>query len=519
MHDLLQAASLVFNAESLIVLVLGTASGIVIGALPGLTVNMGIALLLPLTFTFQGMTGILMLLGVYCGAIYGGSISAILINTPGTPASAATVLDGYPMALKGEAGRALGLSTASSMFGGLFSAVTLVIVAPLLAKVATGLSAPDYFALGVFGISIITSVSSASIIKGLIGGTIGLFIAVVGLDPMTAGMRFTFDSYYLMGGISFVPVLVGLFAFSQALLGIEENWNERAAGITRAVKVKITRVLPTWPDFRLALPTYLRSSAIGTVIGSIPGTGGDIASFVAYTEAKRWSKHPETFGKGSVEGVSAPEAGANAVAGGAMVPLLTLGIPGDGATAIMMGAFMVQGLSLGPLLFTEHAADVNTIFIGLFVANLLMGLIGFSSIRLFTRVMAVPRQVLVPIILVLSTVGAYSVNNTMTDVFVMMAAGVLAYVLIKLDFSMSPVIIGIILGPMAETNFRRALVMSDGEFSIFWTSPVCATFLVIAVLTLLLPIFGPKISAWRKARRGDTNSDAPDNRGSETGEA
>lgn len=501
MIEIIQAAEIVFSAQSLLMLFLGVFAGITIGALPGLTVNMGIALLLPLTFTFEGMAGILMLLGVYCGAIYGGSITAILINTPGTPASAATVLDGYPMAMKGEAGRALGLSTGSSLFGGLFSTVALVLVAPQLAKVATGLSAPEYFALGVFGISIITSVSSHSVIKGLMGGAIGLAIACVGLDPMTAGMRFTFDSYYLMGGISFVPVLVGLFAFSQAMLGMEDNYVEKGRSEARKVKVKIDRILPSWLDFRRVLPTYVRSSVIGTIIGAIPGTGGDIASFVSYTEAKRWSKHPEEFGHGSPEGVSAPEAGANAVSGGAMVPLMTLGIPGDGATAIMMGALMVQGLQLGPMLFTEHPVEVNTIFIGLFAANILMGALGFLGIRLFAKVMIVPRKVLVPIILVLCAIGSYSVNHTMIDVFVMMIAGVFGYVMMRLDFSMSPIVIGIILGPMVEANMRRALIMSDGDFSVFLTRPICATFLGIAVLTLLLPIVGPKFGAWRRARK------------------
>ena len=447
MYDIIQAAGIVFSYQALLILFMGTLAGILIGSLPGLTVNMGIALLMPMTFSFQGLEGILMLLGVYCGAIYGGSISAILINTPGTPASAATVLDGYPMTLKGEAGRALGLSTASSMFGGLFSTIALIIIAPQLAKVATGLSAPDYFALGVFGISIITSVSSQSVIKGLMGGCIGLFIATIGLDPMTAGMRFTFDSFYLMGGISFVPVLVGLFAFSQALLGIEENWKEIHENAPARPKTKINRVLPTWVDFRRVLPTYIRSSAIGTAIGSIPGTGGDIASFISYTEAKRWSKHPEEFGKGSIEGVSAPEAGSQLGCGWCHGTPDDAWHSGDGATAIMMGAFMVQGLQLVRLLFTEHPVEVNTIFIGLLVANLMMGLLGFSSIRLFTRVMSVPRKLLVPIILVLCTVGAYSVNNTMTDVFVMMIAGVCAYVMLKLDFSMSPGHHRIIHGP------------------------------------------------------------------------
>lgn len=499
MNDILAAASVVFSFNALLMIFVGTLAGVIIGALPGLTVNMGIALLMPLTFSFQGLTGILMLIGVYCGAIYGGSITAILINTPGTPASAATILDGYPLALKGEAGRALGLSTLSSVVGGIFGAICLVLVSPLLAKVAVGMSAPEYFSLAVFGISIITSVSSHSIIKGLMGGCIGLAIATVGLDPMTAGFRFTFDSVYLMGGISFVPVLVGLFAFSQGLISLEEN---HRGGENRKVQVAIKRIFPTWSDFKRVFPTQIRSAAIGTVIGAIPGTGGDIASYVSYTEAKRWSKYPEEFGHGSIEGVSAPEAGANAVAGGAMVPLLTLGIPGDGATAIMMGAFMVQGLSLGPLLFKEHPVEVNTIFIGLFVANILMGLIGFAGLRLSTRIMDVPRRILVPVVLTLCAVGAYSVNHTMIDVFVMMLAGTLGYILIKLDFSMSPIVIGIILGPMAETNLRRSLVMSEGDYSVFVTRPICLSFLIIAVVTLFLPIVGPKLWAWWKKRSG-----------------
>lgn len=499
MNEVLDALLLVFSFETTAMILMGVLAGIIIGALPGLTVNMGIALLLPLTYSFQGMTGILMLLGVYCGAVYGGSITAILISTPGTPASAATVLDGYPMAKRGEAGRALGLSTGASMFGGVFSTIALVLIAPLLAKVATGFSSTEYFALAVFGISIITSVSSQSIIKGLMGGALGLFIATIGLDPMTAGMRFTFDSVYLMGGISFIPVLVGLFAFSQGLISLEEDHRERVAGVVHSMQSKIQRILPTWKDLKRVMPVYIRSSVIGTGIGAVPGTGGDIASFIAYNEAKRWSKHPEEFGHGSPEGVSAPEAGANSVAGGAMVPLMTLGIPGDGATAIIMGAFMVQGLALGPQLFTEHPVEVNAIFIGLFAANIFMGIMGFMGMRLFAKVMNVPRRVLVPIIFVLCSVGAYSVNHDMTDVFVMMASGLAAYILIKLDFSMSPIVIGIILGPMAESNFRRALVMSEGDPSVFLTRPVCAVFLAIALITLLMPIFGPRLKAmWRK---------------------
>lgn len=499
--EVLDAFLIVFSPETITMILLGVFGGIIIGALPGLTVNMGIALLLPLTYTFQGMTGILLLLGVYCGAVYGGSITAILISTPGTPASAATVLDGYPMARKGQAGRALGLSTLGSMFGGIFSTVALILIAPQLAKVAMGFSSAEYFALAVFGISIITSVSSQSIIKGLMGGAIGLAIATVGLDPMTSGMRFTFDSVYLMGGISFIPVLVGLFAFSQGLISFEEEYRERNQKILHKVKANIDRILPTKADFKRVLPTYIRSSAIGTGIGTIPGVGGDISSFIAYNEAKRWSKHPEEFGHGSPEGVSAPEAGANSVTGGCMVPLMTLGIPGDGATAIIMGAFMVQGLALGPQLFTDNPVEVNSIFIGLMMANIFLGILGFLCMRVFVKVMDIPRYILVPVILLLCCVGAYSVNHNIIDVFVMIGAGILAYILIKLDFSMSPIVIGIILGPMAESNLRRALTMSQGDLSILYARPVTATFLAIALLTLLLPIIGPAAKQlWKKLK-------------------
>ncbi|MBG2913925.1 tripartite tricarboxylate transporter permease [Proteus cibarius] len=499
--EILDALMVVFTLETITMILLGVFAGIIIGALPGLTVNMGIALLLPLTYSFQGMTGILLLLGMYCGAVYGGSITAILISTPGTPASAATVLDGYPMAKKGEAGRALGLSTMGSMFGGIFSTIALIVIAPQLAKVATGFSAAEYFALAVFGISIITSVSSQSIVKGLMGGAIGLAIATIGLDPMTSGPRFTFDTVYLMGGVSFIPILVGLFAFSQGLISFEEEYRERKQKKSEKINARIHRVLPTWADFKRVLPTYFRSSAIGTTIGAIPGTGGDISSFISYNEAKRWSKHPEEFGHGSPEGVSAPEAGANSVTGGTMVPLMTLGIPGDGATAIIMGAFMVQGLALGPQLFTDNPVEVNSIFIGLMMANIFLGILGFLCMKLFVRVMDVPRRVLVPIIFVLCSVGAYSVNHSIIDVFVMMGAGLLAYIMIKLDFSMSPVVIGIILGPMAESNLRRALMMSQGDLSILYTRPITATFLGIAILTLILPIIGPSLKAmWKKYR-------------------
>lgn len=488
MDAVLEALNGVFQLQNILGLIFGTGAGILIGAMPGLSVNMGIALLFPMTFAFQGMGGILMLLGIYCGAIYGGSISAILLNTPGTPASAATTLDGYPMAVKkGQPGRALGLSTLGSLFGGLFSAVCLMVLAPQLAKVALKFSKPEYFALAIFGISIITSVSTGSVLKGVMGGIVGLIISTIGIDAMSGNLRFTFGSTYMLGGISFVPILIGLFAFSQVLLSVEEGFGEKHV----KQNVKITRVFPTLADIKTVFVTLIRSSVIGTFIGCVPGTGGDISSFIAYDQAKRWSKNKDEFGKGAPEGIVAPEAGNNAVSGGAMIPMLTLGIPGDGATAIMLGALMVQGLQPGPLLFVQYAPQVYAIFIGLFLANIIMGIMGFSMIRVFAKVINIPKDILIPVIFMLTIVGAYAYNNSITDVFVMVGFGILGYFLNKLEFSMSAIVIGIILGKMAESNFRGALMMSDGSFAIFATSPICAVILAIAILSLTAPLYMP----------------------------
>lgn len=486
MSDILTALGMILLPMNLLALVFGTGVGIVIGALPGLSVNMGLALLFPLTFSFQGVGGIIMLLGIYCGAIYGGSISAILLKTPGTPASVATTLDGYPMAIKhNQPGRALGLSTFASTFGGVFSTICLIVLAPQLAKVALQFSKPEYFALAIFGISIITSVSSGSVLKGLIGGLLGLFIATIGIDAMSGAMRFTGDSVYLMGGISFIPILIGLFAFSQVLISIEESYKKQHV----KQDVKIARVFPTFKDIKRCFITLVRSSFIGTFIGCVPGTGGDIASFMSYDQAKRWSKHKENFGNGEPEGICAPESGNNAVSGGAFIPVLTLGIPGDGATAIMLGALMVQGMQPGPLLFVEKAPEVYAIFIGLLLANLVMAAFGFSLIRSFVKVVNVPMTILLPVITLLTFVGTYSYNNSLNDVYVMVISGFLGYFMDKTEFSMSAIVIGIILGSLAEQNFVGSLIMSDGDMSIFMTRPICASFLVIAILSLLTPLY------------------------------
>ncbi len=495
MVDILTALNMVLVPGNLLALVIGVLVGIAFGCMPGLSVNMGLALLFPLAFSLHGIGGILLLLGIYCGAIYGGSISAILLKTPGTPASVATTLDGYPMATKlGQPGRALGLSTTASTFGGIFSTLCLIIMAPLLAKIALQFSKPEYFALAIFGLSIITSVSSGSVVKGIMGGLFGLFLATIGIDDMTGTVRFTMGTTYLMGGVSFIPVLIGVFAFAQVLNSIEEYYHHERG----EQHMVIDRLLPSIADLKRVFVTLVRSSAIGTFIGCVPGTGGDIASFVAYDQAKRWSKHSDNFGNGEPEGVVAPEAGNNAVSGGAFIPVLTLGIPGDGATAIMMGALMVQGLQPGPMLFVEKAPDVYAIFIGLLLANVVMGIMGFSLIKLFTKVVNIPVHILLPLITMMTFVGTYSYNNSLNDVYLMVGSGIVGYFLNKLGFSMSAIIIGIILGGMAEQNFVGSLIMSDGSFSIFFTRPLCLAFLIAAALSLLSPLLGKLFKLGKK---------------------
>lgn len=482
MEYLFNVIGIVFQPMNLLVTLAGTFFGIFVGAMPGLSSIMGLSLMLPLTLRMDGSAGILMLLGVFCGSIYGGSITAILVKTPGTANSAATVLDGYPLTQKGQAARAIGVSTLSSTFGGVFSAVMLLFTAPLLSKVALSFTSAEYFALAIFGLSMVTSLSSKNVTKGLISAVIGLMLATVGMDALTGAKRYTCGSIYLMGGFAMVPVLIGLYAFAQVISSVENNETDK-----EKVKAKIKHSFPSWEDIKIIFPTMLRSSLIGTVIGAIPGTGGDIASWLAYNEARRWDKHPEEFGTGRIEGVAAPEAANNAVSGGALIPLLTMGIPGDAGSAVMLGALMMQGIVPGPLLFTTETTKVYTIIVGLFVANICMGILGFNGLRLFAKIGDIKNKYLCPIVLVFCVVGTFALNSNVNDIMMMMVVGVIAYVLIKLEFPMPPVILGLILGSTLEKNLQRALLASGGSYSIFFTRPISLALLLVAFCSMFLP--------------------------------
>jgi len=466
----------------LLILLFSVPLGIIVGVMPGLGAVVGVTVLLPLTFGMDASSGICMLVAVYCGAFYGGAVSAILINTPGTPAAICTTLDGYPMARKGEAHKALTAAVVASVLGGLISVIALTFAAPFIATVALKFSYTEYFAIAIFGIiMVITSGSRKSFLKGLIMGTFGLILATVGQDKMGTVERFTFGILDLSRGFPLLPVVVGLFAVSQALFLTEQG--------AKAVQLgKMEQKTGLWEMFKIMARhkmTLLKSSGIGTGVGAIPGTGAAIASFVAYSEAKRASKHPETFGEGEIDGLIASESSNNAVTGGALIPLLSLGIPGDPITAIMMGAFLVHGLVPGPMLFIEAGSMVYAIFATMLVAYLMVLAYGYFGAYLFAAVLKVKESILVPIILVISFIGAYAVNSSLFDVGMALIFGILGYVLNKFNFPLAPILMGIILGPIAEEGLRQSLMVSDGSWSILVTQPISAVFLGVTLLIVL----------------------------------
>ncbi|MFQ3788575.1 tripartite tricarboxylate transporter permease [Halomonas sp. A29] len=481
MTHYVDALGLVFQFGVLLAIAAGTLLGLIMGALPGLTAAMAIALLLPLTFGMPAVMGVGMLLGTLCGAIAGGSVSATLLNIPGTPSSVATTLDAFPMARNGQAGRALGIAIVSSFAGGIISAVLLSLLAPPIAEFALRFGPAEYFALSVFGLVIIASVSSKSLLKGLIAGLIGLFIATVGSDPITGVNRFTFGEMSLLTGVSLLPALIGLFAVAQILKDIVDYVSSSNKG---SMVQNPGEARPRWLEVLRSWKVVASSSVIGTIVGAIPGAGGSIASFLSYDQAKRMSKTPKKFGTGHPEGIVASESSNNALVGGALIPMLTLGVPGEAATAVLMGGLMIQGIRPGPTLFAEQGAIIYGIFIAFFIANIFMLLIQWFGIRLFIKVLQVPRKLLMSLILVFCFIGVYGVDGNIFDIYLMLGFGVLGYFLSKYDFGTAPVILGLILGGIAESNLRRGLQVFGGDWTPFVMRPISAAFLIGALLFL-----------------------------------
>ena len=482
--------ALVAHWESILYLALGVLVGVVAGAIPGLSATMAVALTLPFTFALPPIYGILLLLGVYKGGIFGGSIPAILIKTPGTPASSATVLDGYPMAEKGEAGRALGMALYASCIADLISNLSLILLAGWLASFALSFGPPEFFTLILFSLTIIAGVSGDSLVKGLIGAAAGLLLATIGLDLVYGTDRFSFGDPNLMGGLNFIAVLIGLFALPEIIDFVfkpkEEHLTARQLGGRFA----------SLADVRRCFKTIIRGSLFGVVLGAIPGIGGAPAAFLSYAEAQRNSPNRKNFGKGEIEGVAASEAGNNGVCGATLIPLLSLGIPGDVITAIIIGAFMIHGLQPGPMLFVTNADIVYALFMGLVLSSILLLIIGSVAIRAFRFVADVPRSLLAPSVLVLCIFGTYAVNNTIFDVAVMFAMGWLGYLMRVLNVPAAPLLIGFILGPLLEDSFRQAMLMSGGNLEIFVRGPITWLFWVLTALALYV-IVARMRESWR----------------------
>ncbi|MEE9333759.1 MAG: tripartite tricarboxylate transporter permease [Granulosicoccaceae bacterium] len=471
--------SLVSSFEAFLALFVGICIGVVGGAIPGLSATMAVALTLPFTFSMQPITGILLLLGVYKGGIFGGSIPAILIKTPGTPASSATILDGYPLAEKGEAGRALGMALWASCTADLVSNLALIFFAGFLASFALKFGPPEFFALILFSLTIIAGVSGESLLRGAIAALLGLLLATVGLDLVYGTNRFTFGDPNLMGGLNFIAVLIGLFALPEI---IAMAWNP-VAHLGQARSLGKSKV--TFADYKRSFRSIIRGSLIGVFLGSIPGIGAAPSAFLSYSEARRKSPNKENFGKGEIEGVAASEAGNNGVAGATLIPLLALGIPGDVITAIIIGAFMVHGIQPGPMMFILNADIVYGLFIGLIVSSVFLFLVGSVAIKGFKFVADVPKRILMPAVLVLCIFGVYAVNNNIFDVGVMFVMGWVGYVMMRMHVPAAPFLIAFILGPLLEDNFRQAMLMSGSDPMILVRGPITWFFWTLTVIALI----------------------------------
>jgi len=477
----LPALSALMDPAVLFSITAGTIVGIIVGAMPGLTATMAVALLIPVTFGMPPLVGLALMGGVYSGGMYGGAISSILLSTPGTPAAAATAFDGYPMTKQGKGGTALTVATWASFWGGIFSTVALLLMAPALAKFSLRFGPPEYFVLAIMGLSSIVTLTKGSMVKGLMSGFLGLVLATIGMDPISGYMRFTFNVVDLYDGIPFMPALIGLFSVSQILdltaeTHIVEDLSDTIASIKRS---KLPKGLG---------PTITKGSIIGTIVGMLPGAGATIAAFISYNFAKQSSKDSDTFGKGNPKGVAASESANNGCVGGSLIPLLTLGIPGNSVAAALMGGLLIQGLIPGPELFSKYGAMTYGFIISLFIANIIFLVLGLYLAPYFAKVTSTPNALLIPGIAILSVIGSYAINNNMFDVWLMIGFGICGYFLEKGGFSTGALVLGLILGPIVELGFGQALIMSAGSPMIFFERPLCILLWVITIL-LMLPAF------------------------------
>lgn len=486
MQMILNAAISLADPVVILSIIIGTASGIVIGAIPGLTATMAVALLIPVTFGMDPVVGLALMGGVYSGGMYGGAISSILLSTPGTPAAAATAFDGYPMTRKGLGGQAITVATVASFWGGVISTFALLMVAPILAKFALRFGPPEYFLLAVLGLASIVTLTRGNLIKGLISGVLGLLIATVGTDPIDGYIRFAGNSIELYEGVSFMPALIGLFSISQLLdlTGDASIVQELATDLST---LKKSRSMP-----RGLGGTVARGGLIGTIVGILPGAGATISAFISYNTAKQLSKDPETFGTGNPAGVAASESANNGCVGGSLVPMLTLGIPGNSVAAALMGGLTIHNLIPGPELFSKYGTITYGFILSLFIANIVFLVLGIYLAPFFAKIATAPNSLLVPCIGILSVVGSYAMQNSMFDVWMMLGFGFGGYFLHRMGFDLGAIVLGLILGPIAEIGFGQSLVLSAGSPAIFFTRPLCIVLWILVGLLLLPAIIKKK---------------------------
>ncbi len=506
LSSLLDGFVVALTIQNIGLALLGCFLGTIIGALPGLGPSNGVAILIPLAFTLglPATPALILLTSVYYGAMYGGRISSILLNIPGDEPALMTTLDGYPMARKGQAGEALALSGIASFVGSFFATIGLVFLAPELVKVALLFGPAEYFALFTLAFATLGGVASRNQAKAAIAAALGLGIAMIGVDHQTGVPRFTFGDVYLYDGIDFLVAIVGLFALSEVFLFLEH----RGEGDAGAAKLKVGRVTAPWSMIKGSIGTMLRGTGLGFIAGVLPGAGASLGSFIAYTFEKRVSDKKGTFGKGDPRGVAAPEAGNNAAAGGALIPMLALGVPGSGTTAVLLAMLLTLNITPGPLLFQSNPDVVWGLIAALFIANVMLLLLNIPLVSLFVRVLLVPPRYLMPTVAMISFVGIYGISGSTFDLMVMVGFGVLGYVLRKLDVPLVPVILGVLLGNEMEKNLRRALTISDGDWSILWSSPLAIGLWVFAIVGFLAPLilgryFRPKIADEAAAEGAD----------------
>jgi putative tricarboxylic transport membrane protein len=483
--DWLQAFAGIFQPQVFLFLSLGVVGGAVIGVLPGLTATMAVAVLTPLCFWLPPDSGFAMLIGVYNSAIWAGGITSIVINTPGTPANMATTFDGYPLSQKGLTLFALNLNTVFSVFGGLFSSLCLIFFAFPMAEIALRFGPAEFAVIAFFGLTMMVSVSGKSVVKGLLVGFIGLIFATVGLDSMHAFKRYTFGLSSLLDGISFVPVMIGLFGIGEILYQIYTTDHKFVQDVGEITKSK--KKFLNFKELKRVFPFNIFTAVISVIIGVIPGAGGDIASIISWGQCKRMSKYGDEYGKGSLEGLTVSTTSNSALIGGAMTTMLSLGIPGDAVTAILIGSLMMYGMTPGPRMFVENRPFVLTLIAQLIIANVLILVFGLFTSRIYPKILRVKKQILWVIVIVLCLIGAYAINNSYADLIAMSVAGIVGFILKKMDFPPGPLVLGMLLGPLLEANLRRTLAITNGDYSLFIKSPICLVLLIISIVSLVIP--------------------------------